>query len=117
MTKLSPRIEIFDPPMCCPTGLCGPTLDPVLLDINEAMVILNAEGITVERYALNSQPQAFITRPEIFRLVRERQLAALPITTVDGRVIRTGSYPTLQELRQALAEQPIQGGHRSEHQV
>jgi len=86
VTDSRPRIEIFDPPMCCPTGLCGPTVDPVLLDINEAVVTLKTEGVTVERYALNTQPQAFIARPEIFRLVRERQLAVLPITTVGGRI-------------------------------
>ena len=22
------KIEIFDPAMCCPTGLCGPNIDP-----------------------------------------------------------------------------------------
>ena len=103
MSNASPRIQIFDPPMCCPTGLCGPTIDPVLLDINEAVITLKAEGIAVERYALNSQPQAFLANPEVLRLVRERQLAALPITVVDGRIAKTGAYPTLQELRQALA--------------
>lgn len=22
------KVEIFDPPMCCPGGLCGPAIDP-----------------------------------------------------------------------------------------
>jgi hypothetical protein len=89
--------------MCCPTGLCGPTVDPVLLDINEAIIALKKEGITVERYSLNSQPQAFLSNPEVLRLVRERQMAVLPITVVDGKVAITGKYPTLQEMRQALS--------------
>jgi len=25
------RIEIFDPAMCCPTGLCGPNINPDLM--------------------------------------------------------------------------------------
>jgi hypothetical protein len=46
MTTDGPRIRIYDPPMCCPTGLCGPTVDPVLLDINEAVVALKSDGVT-----------------------------------------------------------------------
>lgn len=99
------EVAIYDPPMCCPTGLCGPSVDPVLLDINEAVVTLKSEGVRVERYLLNAQPQAFLSNPEVYRLVRERQMAALPITVVGGRIVKTGSYPTLAELRQALAEE------------
>ena len=40
-------VEIFDPPMCCPTGLCGPTLDQTLLDVNEMILRLQAEGVRV----------------------------------------------------------------------
>lgn len=103
MTNNNPRIKLYDPPMCCPTGLCGPTVDPVLLDINEAIIALKADGIVVERYSLNSQPQAFLNNPEILRMVRERQMAALPITVVDGKIAKTGKYPTLQEMQRALS--------------
>lgn len=109
MSKDSPRIQIYDPPMCCPTGLCGPTVDPVLLDINEAIIALKSEGVTVERYSLSAQPQAFLANPEVLRLVRERQMAVLPITVIAGRVAQTGKYPTLQELRQALS--PLEQAH------
>lgn len=103
MSNNSPRIKIYDPPMCCPTGLCGPTVDPVLLDINEAIIAIKSNGITVERYSLSSQPQAFLSNPEVLRMVRERQMAVLPITLVDGKISKTGKYPTLQEMQQALS--------------
>lgn len=101
--KTKARVEIYDPPMCCPTGLCGPTIDPVLLDINEAVVTLKSEGIPVERYSLNGNPYAFLSNPEILALVRERQLSVLPITVVDGRIVKMGAYPSLDEIRTALA--------------
>ena len=44
-------VEFFDPPMCCPTGLCGPTLDQTLLDVNE--MILDAAGGRFESGALS----------------------------------------------------------------
>ena len=97
-------VELFDPPMCCPTGLCGPTLDQTLLDVNEMILALKAEGVSVERYQMTSHPQAFITNADVMRLVRERQLAALPITVAGGRVLKVGAYPTLAEVQAALQE-------------
>ena len=96
------RVEIFDPPLCCPTGLCGPALDPVLLDVNEMVLTLKEQGVSVERYLMAQQPQVFINNPQVFRLIQEQQLDALPITTVDGQIIKVGDYPTLEEVHVAL---------------
>jgi hypothetical protein len=105
-------VELFDPPMCCPTGLCGPTLDQTLLDVNEMILSLQAEGLKVERYQMTGQPQAFLSNPEVMRLVREQQMAALPITVVRGQVVKIGAYPTLTEMKSFLMEQsPSFGGN------
>lgn len=95
-------VEIFDPPMCCPTGLCGPTLDQTLLDVNEMILDLQAENVQVARYQMTGQPQAFLANAEVMRLVREKQMASLPITVVRGEVIKTGEYPTLAEIKSNL---------------
>jgi hypothetical protein len=95
-------VEIFDPPMCCPTGLCGPTLDQTLLDLNEMILSLQAERVQVARYQMASDPQAFLKNADIMRLVREQQMAALPITVVRGKVIKVGEYPTLVEIKTNL---------------
>jgi hypothetical protein len=95
-------VEIFDPPMCCPTGLCGPTLDQTLLDVDEMVMELQAEGLRVERYQMTGNPEAFLANPEVMALVRERQLDALPITVVRSRVIKAGAYPAMPEVRGAL---------------
>src|ERR1035437_11131583 len=86
-------VEIFDPPMCCPTGLCGPTLDQTLLDLYEMILSLQKEGYQVERYQMASHPQAYLSNPEVMRLVREKQMAALPIIVVRGKIIAEGNYP------------------------
>ncbi len=95
-------VEIFDPPLCCPTGMCGPTIDPVLLDVNEMIVTLQSQGIPVARYQMATHAQAFVNNKEVFRLIREKQLTALPITVVCGQVLKSGGYPTLAEVRAAL---------------
>jgi hypothetical protein len=96
------QVEIFDPPMCCPTGICGPTIDQTLLDVNEMILDLQSEGISVSRYQMTSQPHAFLNNAEVMRLVRERQMAVLPITVVYGKVIKVGIYPTLAEIKSNL---------------
>ena len=96
------EVEFFDPPMCCPTGLCGPTLDQTLLDVNEMILTLRNENVRVERYQMTSHPNAFLGNPEVMRLVREKQLEALPIILVHGKLMKAGSYPSLEEIHAAL---------------
>jgi len=96
-------IEIFDPPLCCPTGLCGPVLDTTLVDITEAIITLQADGRTVVRHMMTAEPQAFMRNREVYELIRQRRLDVLPITVVRGRIVKTDAYPTLDELRGALA--------------
>ena len=101
--KLTPaEVEIFDPPMCCPTGLCGPTLDQTLLDVNEMILALQKEKVHIERYQLTSHPNAFLNNAEVMKLIREKQMEALPITVVRGTIIKAGAYPDLGEVRAAL---------------
>jgi hypothetical protein len=95
-------VEIFDPPLCCPTGLCGPVLDTTLVDLGEAINALQADGRTVVRHMMTADPQAFMRNGEVYQLIRERQLAVLPITVVRGRIVKTDAYATLDEMRVAL---------------
>lgn len=99
-------IEIFDPPMCCPGGLCGPVIDPALLDLHEALLKLkNDHGIVVQRYLLQQQGAKFMQNPNVLALLKEHSTGVLPVTTVNGRVVKTKVFPTYDELLQ-YAQQP-----------
>jgi hypothetical protein len=98
-------VEFFDPPMCCPTGICGPTIDQALLDVNEMILALQAQGISVARYQMTSHPNAFLANADVMKLVRAQQMAALPIIVVHGKVIKTGAYPTPAEVKAHLNEE------------
>ena len=95
-------VEFFDPPMCCPTGLCGPTLDQTLLNVNEMIFTLQHANLRVERYQMTSNPNAFLGNAEVMKLVREKQMEVLPITVIHGKVIKVGAYPSLDEIHIAL---------------
>ena len=98
----APDVEIFDPPLCCPTGLCGPVLDTTLVDIGEAIIALQSEGRSVVRHQMAADPQAFMRNRDVYGLIRARQLDVLPITVVRGQVVKTDAYPDLAELHTAL---------------
>ena len=102
-TSIAPvDVEFFDPPMCCPTGLCGPTLDQTLLDVNQMVLSLQSENLRVQRSQMASNPNAFLSNAEVMKLVREKQMDALPIIVVRGRAIKVGAYPSAEEIRVAL---------------
>lgn len=102
-TSIAPAdVEFFEPPMCCPTGLCGPTLDQTLLDVNEMIMTLQRDNLRVERYQMSSNPNAFLGNAEVMKLVREKQMDALPIIIVRGKVIKVGAYPSTDEIKAAL---------------
>jgi hypothetical protein len=95
-------IEIYDPPMCCSTGLCGPVQDQSLIDVDQMLREVKSRGVRVERYQMTSNPGVFLKNPEVMRLVREKQLSVLPITVVNGRVLTTGGYPLWEEIEAEL---------------
>ena len=95
-------IEIFDPPMCCPTGLCGPSVDPALLDISEAILKIKAEfdgRASVERYLLSQQPAKFTQQPEILDRLKAHGVSILPVTLVNGAVLKERNYPSYDDMR------------------
>lgn len=91
------RMVIFDPAMCCSTGVCGPSVDKELLRVSTVLNNLKNKGIVVERYNLTSNPQVFVDNKEINRMLNDDGVEVLPVTMVDGVVVKTKSYPTDEE--------------------
>jgi len=106
------NVEIFDPPLCCPTGICGPAIDPALLDAQEAILRVQSEfdgRVRVERYALGQQPGKFMQQPEVVTRLKAQGVTVLPITVVGGRAVKEKAYPAYEELR-AWIEDAIAAG-------
>ncbi len=94
------RLDVFDPPMCCSTGVCGVTVDPVLVRFAADLHWLVNQGIAVERYNLAQQPQAFAANPAVKSALREHGNKCLPLLLLDGAIVAQGGYPTRAELAQ-----------------
>ena len=100
--RLAGHVRVFDPAMCCATGICGPGVDPELLRVARDLRWLEARGAAVERHSLAQSPQAFVGEPLVAELLRTRGDAALPATLVNGVLLASGRYPTRDDLVAAL---------------
>ena len=95
------KLEVFDPAMCCSTGVCGVEVDPVLAQFAADLKWVAEQGIIVERHNLGQEPQAFAANPAVVKEM-EAGIDRLPIIAVDGHIITTGMYPSRQQLAQKL---------------
>lgn len=90
-------MSIFDPAMCCPTGVCGPGVDPELLRVATVISQLREQGVQLERFNLAQQPQAFIANSLVSAALDKEGVEVLPITIVNGDIVKTKAYPTNEE--------------------
>jgi hypothetical protein len=91
------KMIIFDPAMCCSTGVCGPSVDKDLLRVATLLNNLKSHGVVVERHNLTSNPQIFVDTKIISTMLLKEGIEVLPITMVDGEVVKTKVYPTNEE--------------------
>lgn len=92
-------IRVFDPAMCCSTGVCGPAIDPQLARFAADLGWLQSQGVSVERFNLSQQPAAFVEDAAVRAALESRGEASLPLVKVDGDIKSSGTYPS----RDALA--------------
>ena len=94
------KIVIYDPAMCCSTGVCGASIDKELLRIAIVIEKLKQKGFDISRFNLSGQPQAFVENQLINDHLKQNGPEILPITLVNGEVAKTKSYPTNEEFSQ-----------------
>jgi hypothetical protein len=101
------KIEIYDPPMCCSSGICGPAVDPALLKMNDAVLALKKQGVTIERFNLKSDFLTFKDNARVMALLHESGTKILPVTMIKGKLFKTCEYPTYEELCEEFNIEPL----------
>lgn len=96
------NIEIFDPAMCCSTGVCGPSIDPELLRMATLINALKEKGFMIKRHGLANEPQEFVSNKVINDILQKEGSAILPVTLVEGAIVKTKEYPTNEEFAKWL---------------
>lgn len=91
-------IQVFDPAMCCESGVCGPSVDPVLARFSADLEWLRAQGFRVERFNLAVQPGMFAENAAVKGALHADGPGCLPIILCDGEMVSKGRYPTRSTL-------------------
>lgn len=110
------NVEVFDPPLCCSTGVCGPGVDPALVQFAADLRWLANQRVAVQRYNLAQQPQAFAANEAVQAALRQHGNGCLPLILCNGSIVSQSHYPSRTELARlagaALDEpgQPPAGG-------
>jgi hypothetical protein len=92
------KMIVFDKPMCCSSGVCGPEVDPVLARFSSDLLWLSRQGVDVERLNPAQQSEAFAASPLVRQELEAHGSECLPVVAVDGTVVSRGTYPTRSEL-------------------
>jgi hypothetical protein len=100
------EIDVFDPPMCCSTGVCGPAVDPLLAAFAADLQWLAEQGVRVTRHNLAHAPDAFVAHPVVRGALQSEGEACLPLVLVNGAVVARGAYPRREALAQAAGLVP-----------
>lgn len=91
-------VLVFDPAMCCSTGICGPSVDPQLARFAADLDWLRSRGVSVERFNLAQQPAAFAVHAAVKAALETKGEAGLPLVEVNGEVKSSGVYPSRKDL-------------------
>jgi hypothetical protein len=92
------KLEVFDPPMCCATGICGNSVDSKLVTFASDLEWLKKQGIDVVRHGLSFEPNEFVKNEDVKTTLQKEGNDSLPIVIADNKLAYKGIYPSREQL-------------------
>lgn len=92
------KLEVFDPVLCCSTGVCGVDIDQALVDFATDVDWLKKQGANIRRFNLGQEPMAFVDNSKVKVFLETTGAESLPLLLLDGEVVLIGRYPKRNEL-------------------
>lgn len=104
-------LQVFDPALCCSTGVCGVDVDQALVTFAADVDWAQTQGAQIERFNLAQQPSIFAENPTVRGFLERSGADALPLLLLDGEIALAGRYPSRPELARwlGLEENPDSG--------
>lgn len=96
--KTTESLQVYDPPMCCSSGVCGADVDKNLVAFALSLKWLQMNGVQVERFNPSHQFDAFADNPVVVKAVNEKGMECLPLILLNGEIVSAGKYPSRLEL-------------------
>jgi len=91
-------LSVYDPAMCCSTGICGADVDQRLVDLAADLDWLKAQGVIVRRFGLGREPAEFAANDTIRQIMQASEGDDLPVFMIDGLLKAKARYPDRAEL-------------------
>ncbi|MDD2925461.1 arsenite efflux transporter metallochaperone ArsD [Rhodoferax sp.] len=96
------QVQVFDPALCCSSGVCGVEVDPQLVAFAADVAWAKAQGLAIERFNLAQQPMAFADNAVVKALLARSGESVLPVILLDGELALAGRYPSRADLSRWL---------------
>lgn len=91
-------IRVYEPALCCNTGVCGEDVDQALVTFTADLTALADQGVDISRHNLANDPMAFANDETVRSFLQVAGSEGLPLTLVDGVTVMTGNYPSREQL-------------------
>ncbi|RYC03798.1 arsenite efflux transporter metallochaperone ArsD [Nocardioides zhouii] len=102
-----PSVHVYEPALCCNTGVCGEDVDQCLVEFTADLNHLIEQGADIARHNLANDPLAFASQDSVSSFLEVAGSVGLPLTTVNGVTVLTGAYPTRGQLLRYTGLTPI----------
>jgi hypothetical protein len=93
-----PYLQLFEPALCCASGVCGPDADDTLVRVSADVAWLKTQSVSIDRYNLAQTPMAFVQTAQVRAWIESKGTVGLPVLLVDGELAMAFRYPTRAEL-------------------
>ena len=91
-------LKVYDPAMCCPTGVCGTSVDTKLIQLSNFLNSLDKNMFEVKRFGLSTDPKEYVINSEVSQLLNKEGVEVLPLIFLDDELLFKKDYPTVPEL-------------------
>ena len=91
-------LTVYDPVLCCSSGVCGPSVDQSLVAFAADLKWLAGKGFMVQRFNMGKEPDKFVEQPKVYALLKQHGIGVLPAIVVNDELVKWGEYPTRTEL-------------------
>lgn len=92
------NVTVYDPAMCCSTGICGAEVDQKLVDFAADLDWLKTMGVAVTRINLSQEPAAFAANDKVRSVLASAGVDGLPVIMIEEQLHSSGLYPNRGEL-------------------
>ena len=79
-------IQVFDPAMCCNTGVFGLDVDQQQVDFSAELDWAKQQGVEVQCFNLSQQPMEFANNQVVREVLERTGEETLPLILVEGEV-------------------------------